>query len=91
MPLLAAAAQIADSLTPIANAPTTSEGATRDGRSRRLDIHTSSSIVYCPWPRFMGLHPARLSLCAPSAVRGTSGNATMFVPGGAGTTPRPGV
>jgi hypothetical protein len=39
----------------------------------------------------MGLHPARLSLCAPSAVRGTSGDATMFVPGGAGTTPRPGV
>ena len=68
MPLLAAAAQIADSLTPIANAPTTSEGATRDGRSRRLDIHTSSSIVYCPWPRFMGLHPARLSLCAPLCV-----------------------
>src|SRR5215211_4972814 len=35
-------------------------------------MHTSSSIVYCPWPRFMGLHPARLSLCAPLRCAGAS-------------------
>src|SRR5215211_8516815 len=31
---------------------------------------------------------ARPSLCAPSALHGTSDGATMFAPGGAGTTPR---
>ena len=31
---------------------------------------------------------ARPSLCAPSALRGASGDATMSIPGGAGTTPR---
>ena len=37
---------------------------------------------------WMDLPLARLSLCAPSALRGTVGGATMAIPGGASTTLR---
>ena len=43
--------------------------------------------LYCPWPRcpLSHYHTTRPSPCAPSALRGTSGGATITIPGGAGT------
>src|SRR5215208_4314762 len=48
--------------------------------------------LYCPWPRCFRCIPhssllARPSLCALSALRGTSADATMTTPGGASTLP----
>src|ERR671920_833690 len=58
----AALAKLADSPALITHAATATESATRDGRSRRLDIHTSSSIVYCPWPRIVDGPPSSAAL-----------------------------
>ena len=51
----------------------------------RAGILRGSGLYTVPGRAFLSPLLARPSLCAPSALRGTSGGATMTTPGGAGT------